>query len=545
MLMGGRGLSVTTEAHVGALPVPVGSRGVPVGRLRAVAAFVRSEPYSILYILLALGELALTLVRFSNRQGIGSDFWEHSAVVRELATHPLHPRHPELVVNAPHAFFSPYTLAVGLFARLSGLDAVSALLLVGPLNLILFLLAFYWFVASITRSTRTPGLALLFMLLLWGDNPWTASGIYNLRSLASINTYPSTFAMALALCSLAGALAYLRSGQVRYLVVVLGAVPVVVITHPLTAVLMYIFIAAIWIGLFSPAFVRRFTGLAAVVLLGSLLALSWPYYSLLTLFTAPDAFFDQVSRTFTDGIVERTFPAFLGLPLIALRLRRNLRDPLSLSFLALLAVYVGSILAGKWGYSRVISYLVLVLQIVVADWAVRSKPPWRTPDLASAAGLLLYAGIGACLVLSLFDMQSFLGRSLKRSETEFRDYSFLAGFCQQYDVVLSDLSTSLAVPPFGGKVVAMNRPLHFVPDADARRRDVRSFFSGDASAEDRARILARYGVDWLLVNTAESAVPSSMLPSLKQLGKVVYSDNTRKLTLIKVDVVDDALGRSP
>jgi hypothetical protein len=33
------------------------------------------------------------------------DSWEHSAVVRELATNIFNPHHPQLLLNTPHAFF--------------------------------------------------------------------------------------------------------------------------------------------------------------------------------------------------------------------------------------------------------------------------------------------------------------------------------------------------------------------------------------------------------------------------------------------------------
>jgi len=42
------------------------------------------------------------------------DFWEHSAVVKELSTHPLYPQHPLFIVNKAHHGFSPYLLFVGL-----------------------------------------------------------------------------------------------------------------------------------------------------------------------------------------------------------------------------------------------------------------------------------------------------------------------------------------------------------------------------------------------------------------------------------------------
>jgi hypothetical protein len=53
----------------------------------------------------------------------GGDSWEHAAVVRELASHPLHPVHPILLLDAPHSFYSPYALGIALISWTTGLDS--------------------------------------------------------------------------------------------------------------------------------------------------------------------------------------------------------------------------------------------------------------------------------------------------------------------------------------------------------------------------------------------------------------------------------------
>ena len=88
-----------------------------------------------------------------NQQWIG-DFWEHSAVVRELATHILHPKHPQLLSDAPHAFYTPYTVMVALLARTLRLSAVTALSIMGLFNLLLFFLGLRLFVRSIALKHR-------------------------------------------------------------------------------------------------------------------------------------------------------------------------------------------------------------------------------------------------------------------------------------------------------------------------------------------------------------------------------------------------------
>src|SRR5918911_3414862 len=69
------------------------------------------------YLLLSLALVALMTSQTLNQEW-STDFWEHSAVVRELATHLLHPRHPLLLVGSPHPYYSPYMLAVAALSQL-------------------------------------------------------------------------------------------------------------------------------------------------------------------------------------------------------------------------------------------------------------------------------------------------------------------------------------------------------------------------------------------------------------------------------------------
>src|SRR5262245_17984754 len=71
------------------------------------------------FLAVAVGALGLCAL-YALRGYFSSDFWEHAAVVRELSVRPLAPRHPLLAVDAPHAYASPYHLAVGLAARVTG-----------------------------------------------------------------------------------------------------------------------------------------------------------------------------------------------------------------------------------------------------------------------------------------------------------------------------------------------------------------------------------------------------------------------------------------
>ncbi len=125
--------------------------------------------YANRYLALAAILFLLMLLHTANGLWIG-DFWEHSAVVRELATHPLQPQNHRLLLDAPHVLYTPYALAVALLVRLSSLTPITALALSGLFNLILWLAAL-WLFSRLLLGSGVAFYSLLFTLLLWGGRP--------------------------------------------------------------------------------------------------------------------------------------------------------------------------------------------------------------------------------------------------------------------------------------------------------------------------------------------------------------------------------------
>jgi hypothetical protein len=200
-------------------------------RLGGLISFADRHRYLVLSSVIMVLMTSQTL-----NQQWSTDFWEHSAVVREFAAHLLHPRHPLLLVDVTHPDFSPYTLAVGALARLAGIGPIGALSVAAILNLVIFLVGFRLFVARLVANPLAPFYALMFVLILWGVSPWRWSGFLNLNSLGFGLPYPSMFATAIALLSLWALDVFLEG---RRLVWLLGAVvgsAVVLLTHPITAV---------------------------------------------------------------------------------------------------------------------------------------------------------------------------------------------------------------------------------------------------------------------------------------------------------------------
>src|SRR5262249_31176636 len=158
------------------------------------------------------------LVQTVNQYWTG-DFWEHAAVVRELARHPSAPRHPLFAVDAPHPFFTPSAVVASWLTRGTGVSPITALSILGLVNLICLIVAFYLF-ASAVLSPNAAFWGLLFTLVLWGREPWRYSGFLHLGALGFVLPYPSIFAMWLMLLTLYALLRFRDHGSLGWAAVV-------------------------------------------------------------------------------------------------------------------------------------------------------------------------------------------------------------------------------------------------------------------------------------------------------------------------------------
>lgn len=459
----------------------------------------------------------------------GGDFWEHASVVRELATHPLSPMHPLFFLDAPHSLYSPYALGVALISRITGLDSVTTLSMVGIANLIFFLLSLRLFISLLLPENRdaTCFYALLFILCLWGMSQYSVSGFFNLLSMSYTLSYPSTFAASMLFIALAMCIWLVRDGYVGWVIPIAGVSGVVLLTHPLTYISLAVGLVAIivaerarlWIALWLMMF----------VLVASLLAaFMWPYYPFFRMALFDSVYRDELSAwstCFYQGIPWRVLPALVGVPVLILRMKANWRDPLGLMFMMLVVIYVGAAIFGQWTYGRIISYIMVTLQIALgaAVAQIESKLNYMRLSPTFQRGVYCSMIVLFCLVCSAWYFPHILQRCVPGSPSVRVGFAFLSKFIPQYDVVLSDFATKLIIPTFGGKLVASNQPLAFVPDHDQRRKDVNDFFSPTSDYDTRLAIVRKYGCRHILVSK-ENEASREILRSFLPLGSVVYED---------------------
>jgi hypothetical protein len=470
------------------------------------------------YALLAASLLLLMLVH-AHRGAWVSDFWEHAAAVRELATHPLSPRHPLLPSDAPHAFFSPYALVLAGASRGLDADPVSLLAAAGIAKLVLLLLALRWFAGVLFPRDPDPisFYFLLFLLVLWGRDPWFWSGFLHFGALGHVSPYPSTLAAALVFGGLAAYARHLQTGRARWVLPLFPLLWFCFLAHPTTALGLLVGLVAVFIGFAGRPTVRSLSLLLALCALPLLATAVWPYFDFPQLLLHPTLgheFHDKSRLLYTD-VLPRIFPALLGVPILAVRLRDDRRDALAWLTLGLMGVYALGALTGSWGAGRVMGQLVMFLQLAIAVWVAQLET--RLPRPRFAALLAVLAGV------ALWSGNLTWGwrQATERSGRAHR-YHFLSEYVGQYDVVLTDLNTGWLVPAFGGKILASPHPLYWIDDHEKRWRAVSRFFRAATPLRARRRIAKRYGATFVLLDTRRVELTQHARDDLFRLGHLVY-----------------------
>ncbi|HVX65402.1 MAG TPA: hypothetical protein VHA11_02305 [Bryobacteraceae bacterium] len=474
------------------------------------------------------------MISYASNELWSPDFWEHTAVVRELAAHPTHPQHPILARPEPHALYSPYALGLAEIVRLTGASPASVRVVFGVLNVALWLAALKALVDLVTRQKHAAFYTVLFTLALWGFAPWDTSGFLHLNTLGQVMSYPATFVTALVFAIFTLFVRIVGGGRLVWLVALVPLMTLAVLSHPVSGISMYTGLGALAIGFSGDRMVRTMLALAACCALSLALACAWPLYSLpavlfanTSLYSAPEALlFPGVA-----GLLVRTFPALPGLAALAGRARANRRDFLLWMFLGTCAVYMFGAATSKYIFCRVMPFLIFPLHLAWACWTDRAEQRARATGAVGRDRLAWAAALALLLVSSVNVLPGALS-ALPVYQSSARQYAFLERYTRPYDVVLSDLNTSLKIPAFGVKVVAYPHVLPFIQDREDRQRDLLRFLEADTPAEERDAILARYHVRYVLLNKVELKVWPQLLKALSAGGKLVYANGD--LMLVRV-----------
>jgi hypothetical protein len=454
------------------------------------------------------------------------DFWEHSAVVRELITHPLHPRHPLLLVGAPHAFENPYALAVATFARVAGVSSVFALSAASLFNLIMLLVALRLFARRLAAGAgeAVAFYLLLFMLLLWGADPWEFSGFFHVNAVNHTLAYPSACAFWVSLLVLALNARRVTEGSARLIALEVPLIALVLLVHP--PVFLFVATGLVAMALDAPDRRREIAVVLASLAIAFAIACAWPYFPLWTLLTGGSAMFNANNAVMYSQPLLRTFPVLIGIPLLVLAARRSGEWSLTVWAALLFGLYLFGFVTGKYNYGRVIFFVVFLLQLEIARFVADRETRWAARGAGHAPLLVTGVSMVALTLLSARTLVTAARDTLWGQRTD-AGYGFLRRDVPQYDVMMADLRTGWIAASFGGKLVATQHPLAFVSEDEqqARRSDVRTFFAASTSQAERQRLLTTNRVSYVFAprrSAADSTVVSE--DSLRALGTVTHED---------------------
>ena len=464
------------------------------------------------YILLVFG-LLLQVLTFTLQGLWVEDFWEHSAAVGEFMRHPLNPSHPQLNLIAPHTFLNPYTFFVALIASLFGLSSITALSIVGVFNFCLFCYGLHAFISNFCQSkddtSKVSFYALLFILFLWGGQPWPYSGFFSYQIFLFNLPYPSTFIGGLSLLTLGFTGRHHAALQPLQWLVLTIIISLCLLTHPLTAQFLVLGVIAQALGAQNNTTTRVFK-IAITCGLAVALASLWPFYPFLALLRGAGTVYDLSNGTMYHHFIERIWPFIALSPLITWAIIQRQNRVLLFIFLSTILVYLFGLYTHKYSYGRIISYTVIIAQICCAIVAIQAE---ELLDKLHVRALTLYQTVLVCLLV-FFSFEAIntastrllsaansvrLGRAVF-SEALYKDYNFIPAYVPAGSTVFANLEVSWRLPSFDTKIVAAKHPLAFVPDAEQRRQDVALFFAEGTTSAARLALLTKYRADYVLID---------------------------------------------
>ncbi|MGW1533843.1 hypothetical protein [Streptomyces aureus] len=448
------------------------------------------------------------------------DAGQHAAVVERLRADLLHPRHPMAdLPGAGSPYYSPYAVAQGAVARLTGLGGWALVRLSGPVNLLVLLTGIGRFTRVLTPRRLAPVLCLGAMLLLWGTERAWWSGYLGLMSMTGNLGYPSTFAIGLAFWAWAftGRRAAGGGGPVRFVgpgglgspwgYAALGALyGLIMLVHPITSVAAVLGAVAFVAGgqrAWRPAVVFRWLLAAAVALL---VAYGWPYFDVFAL--TGDRSVDAMHEQLYDRMPGHFWLALAGVPALWLRARRarrrgepGRRDPLVLMFALECAVVTYGWVSGHYTYGRILGLTLVPLQFALGVELAEPRPwgPWRRLlGGAAAAGALtgfLAVHAGAVVPRSL-DPVGFA------QPPRWPTYDWAARHIRPGEAVIADGYYSVhLLAGYGPDLAAPAWPDPALAESERLRRlsAVRAYLAPDSTRAERTAVARRYHARWLLL----------------------------------------------
>ncbi len=194
-------------------------------------------------------------------------------------------------------------------------------------------------------------------------------------------------------------------------------------------------------------------------------------------------------------------------------------------------IYLFGFISKIYGIGRVISFIVLYLNIGLASKIVKTLPLIRNKMLHR---YLLYLSIPLLITFHIpsVALRSYYGFNGQRNHYDsytgelLSIYEDLNKYVNQYDVVISDINTSWKIPAFSGKIIASNYPTYWVENHQERRDDLISFFSFDSNIDSKWEFIQKYNAQYIFLNNHSDST------FFNKFGNLLYQN--KGYSLIKI-----------
>ncbi|CAL9520137.1 hypothetical protein [Streptomyces sp. enrichment culture] len=449
----------------------------------------------------------------------------HAAAVERLRDDLLHPRHPTAdLPGAGSPAYSPLSLAQAVAAQLTGLGGREVLRPAGPLHLLVLIVGLGRFVRMLTPRRWAPVLALVAVTALWGAEGAGWSDGPGLLPPAATLAYPSVLAVGLTFWAWALTGARARDADpVRHVGpsglrgpsgwAALGLLyGLILLVHPGTAVaagLGAVALVAAGQRGWRPAVAARWALTVGVALSA---AAVWPYFDVFDPAVWRGAGGEQ--RHLYRGLAGVFWPVLPALPALWLRVRRGgPRDPL-----VLMAVLGAAVAAYGWTDGRPACARALGLAVVASLCALAVELAAPRPWPAGRRVLGGAAAAGFCVGLLTVHAGAVVPRALDPvgavRPPRWPDYTWAARYIGRGEVVVADgPRAALTLPGYGANLAAPAVPDPALDERERQRRlaEVRVVLDPGSAREERAAVVRRLGVRWLLLSPGTPAPPEAVV----------------------------------
>jgi len=437
-----------------------------------------------------------------------ADYWEHRAILNEVARHGLRLTDPIYGEAASSRQYTPWSLGLGYLVRLGHVDVDTAMACGAMIVSIVFVVGVHRFARVFYAHRWAPALTLVVLTCAWGIWPLIWTGFYAFRSQLHGNYYPAALVFALTFSAWASALRLLRRDKKTALdpALLWSVVACSVITHPLNAA--FLIAGAAGFAVLEPGIaLSRRAWVLMVIAAGIGVTIFWPYFNPLSLAAAGLArgqatfnnfqfFYDPL---FVIGLMGSALFVLPGLP--ELCRDRRVRMPLFALALTFIA-YVGGGIANVSVSHRLLAYIILMLHLLLVRLildVVDGHPPRLMDALTTrswhrlgVAGTLFVLWQAAVALQQLTNPWTNTHYPYPIHPVEAETSRVVAGLPSDARILGWD-SAALVMPSYGVLVASFPRPMPLSRTDAARQTDYRRFFMPGVAKCERLAIVRRWG----------------------------------------------------